>query len=52
MVDQNKVTNLEASRSPEAILSAQFKVTDMSQVSPSLVSHRLLVFRPIPNTGS
>ena len=45
MVYQKKVTNLEAGRSP----SAQFTVTDMSQVSPSLVSRRLPVSHPIRN---
>ena len=49
MVNQNKVTNLEAGRSPWAVLSAQFTVTNVSQVSHSLVSHRLLVFQPISN---
>ena len=47
MVNQNKVTNLEAGRSPYAVPSAQFTVTNVSQVSPSLVSQRLLVFQPI-----
>ena len=47
MVNQNKVTNLEAGRSPYAVLSAQVTVTNVSQVSPSLVSQRLLVFQPI-----
>ena len=36
MVNQNKVTNREAGRSPKAIRLAQFTVTDVSQVSPSL----------------
>ena len=49
MVYQNKVTNLEAGRSPQAVSSAQFTVTNVSQVSPSLVSQRLLVFQPIPH---
>ena len=49
MVHHNKVTNLEAGGPPQAIPSAQLTVTDMSQVSPSLVSHRLLLFQPIPN---
>ena len=49
MVNQDKVTNLETGGSPWAISSAQFTFTDMSPVSPSLVSHRLLVFQPIPN---
>ena len=49
MVNQNKVTNLETGGSPYAISLAQSTFTDMSQVSPSLVSHRLLVFQPIPN---
>ena len=49
MMNQNKVSNLETGGSPQAILSAQFRFTDMSQVSPSLVSHRLLVFQPIPD---
>ena len=47
MVNQNKVTNLEAGRLPLAVLSAQFTVRNVSQVSPSLVSQRLLVFEPI-----
>ena len=49
MVRQDKVTNLVAGRSRYAIPSAQLTVTDMSRVSPSLVSHRLLVFQPVPN---
>ena len=49
MVNQNKVTNLEAGKSPWAVPSAQFTVTNVSQVSPSLVSQRLLVFQPISN---
>ena len=47
MVYQNKVTNLEAGRSPYAVPSAKFTVTNVSQLSPSLVSQRLLVFQPI-----
>ena len=47
MVNQNKVTNLEAGRSPQAVPSAQFTVTNVSQVRPSLVSQRLLVFQSI-----
>ena len=47
MVKQNKVTNLEAGRLPYAVPPAQFRVTYLSQVSLSLVSHRLLVFQPI-----
>ena len=47
MLNQNNVTNLETGRSPKVISSAQFMFTDMSQVSPSLVSHGLLVFQQI-----
>ena len=47
MVYQNKVINLEAGRSPWAVLSPLFTVTNVPQVSTSLVSHRLLVFQPI-----
>ena len=49
MVHQNNGTNLEAGSPPQAIPSAQLTVTDMFQVSPSLVSHKMLVFKPIPN---
>ena len=47
MVNQNKVTNFEAGRLPLAVPPAQFTVTNVSQVSPSLVTHRLFVFLPI-----
>ena len=47
MVYQNKVTNLEAGRSPQPVMSALFTVTNVPQVSTSLVSQRLLVFQPI-----
>ena len=49
MVNQNKVINLEIGGAPAAISSAHFRFTDVSQVSLSLLGHRLLVFQPIPN---
>ena len=47
MVYQNEVTNFEAGRSPLAVPSALFTVTNVPQVSTSLVSQGLLVFQPI-----